>query len=247
MGLIICAAQTRPVRGDIDKNLIDQYHWIELAATNGAQLIVFPEMSITGYEREDAHKFSFSTDDKRLETIKKLSTENKLIIIAGAPIQINNSLFIGSFIFQPSSPTLIYTKQFLHDGEEQCFSASHHFNPTIKLESENIQLAICADIDHSIHPENAAKNLSTLYIPSIFFSPQGIPKAYQSLALYSKNYQMNILMSNYVGESYGMSAGGQSGFWNNDGHCISSLNDVNAGLLLIEKNGESWRSKIIYE
>ena len=58
---------------------------------------------------------------------------------------------------------------------------------------------------------------------------------------------MNILMSNYVGESYGMSAGGQSGFWNNDGHCISSLNDVNAGLLLIEKNGESWSSKIIYE
>lgn len=46
---------------------------------------------------------------------------------------------------------------------------------------------------------------------------------------------MNILMSNYVGESYGMSAGGQSGFWNNHGHCISSLNDVNSGLLFIEK------------
>jgi len=247
MGLIICAAQTRPVRGDIHNNLLDHYHWIELAASNGAQLIVFPEMSITGYEREDAHKFAFLTDDKRLDTFKKLSTEKNLIIIAGAPIQINNSLFIGSFIFQPNSPTLIYTKQFLHDGEEQFFSASHHFNPTINLEPDKIQLAICADIDHSIHPENAAKNLSTLYIPSIFFSPQGISNAYQSLALYSKNYQMNILMSNYVGESYGMSAGGQSGFWNHHGDCISFLNDVNSGLLFIEKKGESWGSKVIYE
>lgn len=185
MGLILCAAQTRPVRGDIDKNLLDHYHWIELAATNGAQLIVFPEMSITGYEREEAHSFAFLIDDKRLDIFKKLSTENKLIIIAGAPIQINNSLFIGSFIFQPNSPTLVYTKQFLHDGEEQFFSASHHFNPTIKLESEIIQLAICADIDHSIHPENAAKNHSTLYTQYFFLSTRNS----QSIPIFSTIFQ----------------------------------------------------------
>ncbi len=45
--MILAAAQTKPTRGDIEANLSDHYRLIELAVQNGAQLIAFPEMSIT--------------------------------------------------------------------------------------------------------------------------------------------------------------------------------------------------------
>jgi predicted amidohydrolase len=48
--MIIAAAQTKTKRGDVKSNLIDHYKMIDLASENGAELIVFPEMSITGYE-----------------------------------------------------------------------------------------------------------------------------------------------------------------------------------------------------
>ena len=57
--MILAAAQTKPTRRDIDANLSDHYHLIELAVKNKAQLIAFPEMSITGYEREHAQKLAF--------------------------------------------------------------------------------------------------------------------------------------------------------------------------------------------
>lgn len=51
--MILAAAQTKPTQGNIEANLQDHYNLIEMAVQNGAQLITFPEMSITGNEREN--------------------------------------------------------------------------------------------------------------------------------------------------------------------------------------------------
>jgi predicted amidohydrolase len=48
--MILASAQTKPNQGDIQSNLIDHYNLIELASKNNVELIVFPEMSITGYQ-----------------------------------------------------------------------------------------------------------------------------------------------------------------------------------------------------
>lgn len=243
--MILAAAQTKPKRGDIDANLLDHYRLVELAAENGAQLIVFPELSITGYEREDAADLAFSENDSRLDYLKKLATENKITIIAGAPIRIESNLFLGEFCIAPNDSVSIYTKQFLHTGEEIYYQTSFDYNPILEIENERISCAICADIDHPKHPENASKNNSSTYVASIFFSPNGIPKAHQSLQNYASQYQMNVLMANFGGDSYGSSSGGRSAFWNNKGELIAQMKDSGSGLLLVEKQDSSWTSKIL--
>jgi predicted amidohydrolase len=65
--MILASAQTKPKRGDIKENLLDHYRLIELASEKGADLIVFPEMSMSGYEREKAGTLAFSENDPRLE------------------------------------------------------------------------------------------------------------------------------------------------------------------------------------
>ena len=243
--MILAAAQTKPKRGDIDANLLDHYRLVKLAAINKANLIVFPELSITGYERENAKQLAFSPNDFRINHLRKLAVDNQIIIIAGAPILIKSELFLGEFIIFPDNTISIYTKQFLHRGEELFYKSSFDYNPILEIEKERISLAICADIDNPQHSENAKKNNTSIYIASIFFSPNGIPEAYQHLQSYATNQGMSVLMSNFGGESYGNPSGGQSAYWNNKGKLIAQMRDSDSGLLLIEQNGNDWTGKIL--
>ncbi|SFC97754.1 carbon-nitrogen hydrolase family protein [Flavobacterium phragmitis] len=243
--MILAVAQTKPKRGNIASNLLDHYRLIELAAQNGAQLIAFPEMSITGYERENAMDFAFAEDDYRIDHLKDLATDYNIIIVAGAPILKENQLFIGEFIIAPNDSVSIYTKQFLHEGEDEFFQSSFDNNPMITIEDQNISFAICADIDNPKHPENASNNKTDIYIASIFFSPNGIPNAYKALKNYAEKHKMNVLMSNFSGESWGSPSAGQSAFWNNKGELVGQINDYDAGLLLVEKRNDNWETKVI--
>jgi predicted amidohydrolase len=245
--MILAAAQTKPKRGDIDSNLLDHYRLIELAAKNGVHLIAFPELSITGYERENAASLAFTKDDSRIEHLKELAAKHAIIIIAGAPIKIESEMFIGEFVISPDNSVSIYTKQFLHEGEDEHFHSSFDYNPMINIENQNISFAICADIDNPLHPENASKRNTDIYIASIFFSPNGIPNAYRDLQSYAERHKMNILMSNFCGESWGSPSAGQSAFWNNKGELITQMNDSDSGLLLVEKQNDNWTSKIIID
>ncbi|PBJ14450.1 carbon-nitrogen hydrolase family protein [Flavobacterium sp. ACN6] len=243
--MILAAAQTKPKRADINANLLDHYHLIELAAQNGANLIAFPEMSITGYERSDAAELAFTKDDYRLDHLKTLAVKNNIIIVAGAPIQIESQLFIGEFVISPDNSVSIYTKQFLHEGEDEFFQSSFDNNPIVTIENQKIAFAICADIDNPLHPENAKKNETDIYIASIFFSPNGIPNAYRNLQDYAQKHKMNVLMSNFCGDSWGSPAAGQSAFWNNKGELIGQMNDSDAGILLVENKNDDWTSRVI--
>lgn len=114
--MILASAQTKPKQVDIESNLIDHYNMIDLASKNHVDLIVFPEMSITGYEREKAHDLAFTETDSRLDRLRQLSVDKKMILIVGAPIQINGNVYIGGFILKPDHSISIYTKQYLHAG-----------------------------------------------------------------------------------------------------------------------------------
>jgi predicted amidohydrolase len=230
--MVIAAAQTKPFK-NTKENIQDHIRLIELAAKENVQLIIFPEMSLTGYERERADELSFSIDDSRLEILKEKAVFHQIMIVAGAPIKIGSQLHIGSFIFLPDSTISIYTKQFLHQGEELFFSPNFDYNPTIQLKNELISFAICADITNPVHPENAYRNRTTLYLASIFYTPNGIDEGHQQLSDYAKKYAMKILMANYGGPSYKYEAGGKSAFWNNTGELVSQIEKQTDELLII--------------
>jgi len=243
--MILASAQTSPKRYDISANLIDHYSLIELASKHGADLILFPELSITGYEREKAKELIFKKDDSELNELRKLSIKNQIIVIAGAPIQIRKDLYIGAFIIKPDDTVSIYTKQFLHTGEDIYFKSSFDYNPVIEIKNERISLAICADINNQKHPENAKMINTTIYLADIFFEPDDMDRAYKTLSSYAEKYSMNVLMSNYTGQSWGLDGGGQSGFWDKNDNLISNLNDTDSGLLLIEKVNNDWTGKTV--
>ena len=65
MKLKLALAQTATKLGDVEDNLEKQLHYIEQAKTEKTDLLIFPELSLTGYVLHDlvasvAHK---PTDD----------------------------------------------------------------------------------------------------------------------------------------------------------------------------------------
>src|SRR5688572_14357462 len=125
----IAAAQIRSFAQDTEANIGNHIRMIELAAKQEVSLIVFPEMSLTGYELELAEFMAFDKNDQRLTVFIEMAVQNKMMIVVGAPIKIGGELYIGSFIFAPDATAHIYTKQYLHTGEEVYFSSGLDFNP----------------------------------------------------------------------------------------------------------------------
>ena len=172
----IASAQISAKVGDIEGNLEKHYEFIAAAHRQKVNLILFPEMSITGYCREEGRTLAFKKDDERLGHLQHLSKSFGLTIIAGAPIASGNQLHIGAFVIKPNGAVEIYTKQYLHDGEEEYYDSSFDHDPIIELEGERIFLAICADIENEKHPQRASARDCTIYAASIFYSKQGIEK-----------------------------------------------------------------------
>jgi predicted amidohydrolase len=238
--MILASAQTCPEKDNIDKNLEQHYALCEKAIDLQADLIVFPELSISGYEREEAYNYFFTPDDARLIQLKKTAIAGKITIIAGAPIKIKTDLFIGSFIFSPAGNISIYTKQYLHEGEDYFYKSSFDFNPQLDIENQKISLGICADVENIKHVRAARNTGSKIYVLSVFYSSASIQGLHEKLNNFAREYRLNIILSNFYGECYNMEAGGKSAFWANNGSKIAELDTCHPGILVVENTDSGW-------
>lgn len=242
----IAAAQTVPKDRDIVANLNDHCRLAKLAAEHDVQLIVFPEMSLTGYLREDAAEFAFNENDERLQPLQHVAIQHEMTIIAGAPVWIKGKLYIGAFIIQPDGNTQVYTKQFLHGGEEVAFEPSSNYNPQLQICNEKISIAICADINYAVHAAHAKEQGTTLYVAGIFYSPEGIrERGHKFLQQYAAYHNMSVLMANYGGASYNVEAGGKCAYWDKQGNKIADTRVNGESLLIVSGTENKMEEKIM--
>ncbi|WP_296646284.1 NAD+ synthase [Rhodoluna sp.] len=92
----LAMAQTNPTVGDIHNNIANCLQVVKAAAANGAQLVVFPEMSATGYPIEDlASRRSFiESSEAAIETFaSQLSIDGygEIAVVIGHPRLARNS------------------------------------------------------------------------------------------------------------------------------------------------------------
>ncbi|MCY3695270.1 MAG: carbon-nitrogen hydrolase [Chloroflexi bacterium] len=74
-------AQMNPALGDLDRNLGLHLEWIERARRDGCDLVVFPELSLTGYVLEDlAYGVGMRLDDPRLAVLIEQSKSISIIV-----------------------------------------------------------------------------------------------------------------------------------------------------------------------
>ena len=236
----ICIAQTRPITGDVRRNIDNHKKFANLAASHAADMIIFPELSLTGYEPTLARELATTKDDEKFHELREVTESKKIIIGAGMPIETGQGISIGMILFQPNQPTEIYFKQHIHPDEEPYF-VSGIFRPVL---SENkIAMAICFEISVPRHAEQAHESGASIYIASVAKTVAGVTKAMETLSGTAKKYSMTTLMSNCVGINDGTACGGRSSVWNNKGVLLEQLNDRDEGFFIFDTGTE----KIIKE
>jgi predicted amidohydrolase len=226
----LCIAQTRPVKGDIQANISNHKKLISLAIANGADFIIFPELSITGYEPTLAGELATHLNDSRFNDFQTLSDTGPITIGVGMPLKTTDGITISMVIFQPDQDRETYSKQYLHADEEPYFVSGRN---TIKL-SGNIAPAICYELSVPEHAEAAHKAGAEIYMASVVKTAAGTTKAIDTLAAIAKTYSMNVVMANCVGVCDGDICGGRSSVWNLQGELLGQMNDTDEGILIFD-------------
>ena len=240
----ICVAQTRAVKGDIKKNIENHKKLINIAVSEGADIVVFPELSLTGYEPELSKALATDQDDSRFDDFQKISNAEQITIGVGVPTKNNAGIYISMVLFQPGKARQTYSKKYLHADEEEFFTCGPGSAgvPDIK---RNIALAICYELSIPDHSENAFKNGAEIYIASVAKSDIGVEKASKSLSGIGNKYSMTVLMSNSIGPSDNFEGAGKSSIWNNKGVLLGQLDDKNEGILIIDTDTQEITEKKI--
>jgi len=232
-------AQTKAEKGDIERNLDIHIKYIMKAIDNAADMIVFPELSLTGYEPELAIQLATTSSDKRLDKLQELSDKNKIIIGVGLPTIEDDKVFVSMIIFQPSKERITYSKQYLYHTEIGTFTAGH--NPlVIRFDEKNIIApAICFELSNDEHVEDAHKNGATVYIASVLNSFNGVDADLKRLSEIAAKYGMTTFMSNYTGITGGHNCAGKSSVWDVNGKLIYQLVNYIEGLFIYDtESGE---------
>ena len=240
----LCVAQTRPVKGDIQRNIGNHKRLIDLAIVNGANAIFFPELSITGYEPELANDLATNQDDGRFGVFQEISNDHRITIGVGMPIQSESGIRIGMIIFQPHEPRQTYAKQHLHTDEYPYFVTGDQQVFLIE-DNHKIAPAICYELSVSEHAGNAHKQHADIYVASVAKTEVGVEKAVNRLADVASNYSMTVLMANCVGRCDNFESAGKSSVWNNKGVLVGQLDDAHEGILIIDTDTQEIREMVL--
>jgi predicted amidohydrolase len=240
----ICAAQTRPITGDIQGNIDSHKKLIGLAVSDGAELITFPELSLTGYEPALARELATDQDDSRFDDFQTISDTKRITIGVGVPTKKGDSICISMLVFQPHQERRTYSKSYLHPDEEPFFVRGRS-SPHLQVNQTEVALAICYEISIREHLESALKFRSGIYVASVAKFVNGITKARERLTTIARDCSMTVLMSNCVGFSDGCQWAGKTSVWNHEGSLIGQLNNSDTGILVYDTDTQRLIERMI--
>jgi len=229
----ICAAQLRPVAGDIASNLAKHRKLIDLAVAHGADLVYFPELSLTGYEPRLAKSLATNEGDSRLDALQECSDAHNLLVGIGLPISFESSVRIGMVWFSPTAPRRTYAKQLLH-ADELLFFVRGESQLMLKSAAHSLAPAICYESLIANHSEHAAKLGADIYLASVAKSTGGLAKAMSHYPNVARKHNMYIVMSNCVGPSDDFVSVGHSAVWDRNGQMLARMDSDSEGIVLLD-------------
>jgi predicted amidohydrolase len=246
MAICIAAAQSPSVPGDIDANVGIHLRFIAAARAEGVQLLVFPELSLCGYELPLLRDCVLSPDDARLWAIREAASAAGMTVIVGAPVGDGGAglPFIASIAFAPDGTASIYRKQYLHDGEERYAQAGAIGAHCRELNGHRYALAICADTGNRAHAAAAAEDGASLYVAGVLISKGGYPADAAKLQSYATDFGMGVLIANHCAPSGGYDAAGRSAFWSPGGALLIQAEGPGKQLVIARNNGQ-WQGSVI--
>jgi predicted amidohydrolase len=217
--LTVSAVQYRALDGGIVPNAMEHVRLIEDAESHGARLVIFPELSLTGYNLpllEDPENW-LEPDDHRLEGIREICRRTGITAVAGAAYrEPAGTRRLASLAIHPEGSTEIAFKTHLH-GQEKDIFASGDGAVLLELDGWRIALAICLDAAVPAHSTDAARAGADAYAVSAVYTEAEAHRLALHLGARAMDNRMFAILANLGGTSMLGPSCGLSGFWGPDG------------------------------
>jgi predicted amidohydrolase len=169
---------------NFEENLERHIRSIEEAIRDGADAIAFPELSLTGYNVQDAAQdMAMHIDDRRLDPLRELSRDI-CIFCGGIELSDDYGVYNSAFMFEDGAGRSVHRKIYLPTygmfEELRYFSAGRQIETVTSRRIGKVGVAICEDFWHMSVPyllaHQGAKLLLVLMSSPLRLSPgQGVP------------------------------------------------------------------------
>ena len=244
MKIAIC--QINPTVGAINENvrLIKKFYNDSLK--KGADLVVFPELAISGYPPQDLllrQKFLQKCD----EALNEIINECTIPIVFGNTLLEENELFNCSFLGQDGSIVGCYKKILLptYDvfDEDRYFEKGNSpkvFPIKVSGEKINLGLQICEDLwdsDYGLNISKELKKMNADIIINISASPFGKDRLLERSNLIKekiKETSLPFIYCNLVGSQDELIFDGQSLAFNSDGSLLFQGKAFSEDLVIVD-------------
>jgi predicted amidohydrolase len=225
----IAALQMQSVSGDVQANLARIERAAVDAMKGGAELLITPELCITGYGAGDAFAtLAEPANGDQIKTLQAISTANRIAIIAGFAecdeAEIYNS---AAFVDGNNLPT-IYRKSHLYgDYERSLFKPAEPVNCIVEMGGLKLGMLICYDVEF---PENVRRlalgGVDIILVPTALpAGPSGTFIANHMIQVRAFENQTFIAYINHAGADERFTFAGLSRIAAPDGSLITACDD----------------------
>lgn len=252
----VAVAQITSVLGNIEKNIEHHLKFCDIAIKNKADLIVFPELSLTGYSVKDLN-FTISVDLNKTKLLDKLKAKSKKIsIICGLVEEDENFSIYNSGIFI-SDGEVIFSHRKIYPPTYGLFEEFRYFSRGKECKAHETKigklgLLVCEDLWHLSLPYTVAMDGAQIIV-GIAASPTRLAANYDKAKL--KNYDVNsehhktyarllsgyFIFSNRVGFEDGINFWGGSEIVDPFGNVLAAAKLFEEDIIYAEVNFEEVR------
>ena len=153
----VALAQIAPALGQLDANLARHHELIDEARLQNADLVVFPELGLTGYQLQDlAAEVSIRLDDPRLADLAAKTTDLSAVV-SFVEESADHRLFIAAALLEDGEIRHVHRKLFLPTyglfDERRFFAHGDMLRAVPSRLGVGIGIAICEDFWHLTVPQ----------------------------------------------------------------------------------------------
>lgn len=192
----------------------------EAVRTAGARLVVFPELSLTGYQLGSD---PIDTDGGLLDVIVDACSRTGACAVVGAPVRDDEERqYIASLLVSSDGARVAYRKRWLGDEEARIYAAGDDL-ATIDVDGWRIGLGICRDTGVDAHVARIADAGVDLYAAGVLHHAWELDMQDDRGAAIAQRCRAPVAFASFAGSAGGgyATAAGNSTVWSPSGTILT--------------------------
>ena len=250
MKITLC--QINPTVGAINQNKKSIFDWYHRAVDLGADLVVFPELSLIGYPPQDLLLRNRFIENAK-NALDEIAQKSTIPIILGNTMMEDNKLYNCAFFCEKGEIISHYKKRLLptydvFDEARYFTSGSEPFVVKVSINGENVYLGlqICEDLwdkNYSCDLVEELKAKGAEIIINLSASPYRVDRLLDRCELIqskASDNRLSYLYCNLVGAQDELIFDGQSLAYNENGELIAQGKAFEEEILMVDvKNSQT--------